>query len=189
MSLEVFRATIKYCEDGLCIGGGEPTVHPDFETILLEAIATCYEPGGVFIVTNGKNTLRAMMLARLARSGVIGCELSRDQYHEEIDEAVVSAFECGVPSGCEAHDARGIRTVRPENAIEGGRCDWGDDTRCVCEGPLIDPFGDVHICGCQGARILGNIMDPEYSLGDFPWGDEECGRTGVTTDSTGQTLL
>lgn len=83
--------------DNLTIGGGEPTMHPQFWDIMAHAVETGEkhrdeECPWVFIVTNGKNTEDALALAWLAEKGVVSARLSRDPYHDSIDNEVIRAF-------------------------------------------------------------------------------------------------
>ena len=76
MSLEVFEACLLECDEMLPIGGGGPTIHPEFNNFLLKAIgAVDY----VWLATNGSMTETALTLAKLAKRGVIGCALSLDE--------------------------------------------------------------------------------------------------------------
>ena len=69
MDFDTFKKCLEWGEDYISLGGGEPTIHPDFEKFLLTAISECEY---VWLATNGKHTRRALLLAKLARSGVIG---------------------------------------------------------------------------------------------------------------------
>jgi organic radical activating enzyme len=80
--------------DGITIGGGEPTLHPQFWNILAEAIYRLKDTEGEcpFIVTNGKRTEDALALAWLADHNYISAYLSMDNFHDSIDNEVVEAF-------------------------------------------------------------------------------------------------
>ena len=167
--METFKAALasaKECgHEYICLGGGEPTLHPDFEMMLLLAIATMED---VFIITNGSQTDRALALAKLAEKGVIGAELSRDEWHDAIDDDVVEAFTVrkkqGYSYGNESKDRRGIRTVRTIlRQGRGARKSFMNRHKtiegCACDSdPHVDPMGNVHQCGCLDAPIVGDVF-------------------------------
>ena len=155
MSFRVFKEAIAMDNEAVAIGGGEPTVHPQFEKFLLYAIA---HVDSVWIATNGKKKALALLLAKLARSGIISAALSQDDYHEPISAEVVQAFQRATRSFTmpNDNDCREIRNVTGKEA-KAGRCTWGDDT-CCCEDRVITPNGDMYWCGCPDAPKLGNIM-------------------------------
>lgn len=144
MSFEVFKKSIDH-NDVIVIGGGEPTIHPEFEKFLFYALAHCES---VFIVTNGKKTDTALALAKLNKLEYhFGAELSQDPYHEPIEDRVVNAFE--------GH----IRDTS-QKLINAGRCDWGDDEVCICDGDaFVKPNGDVYQCGCDDSPKVGSVFD------------------------------
>lgn len=165
MTLETFKRCLEW-EEYPALGGGEPTTHPQFEKFLLLAIGECEQ---VWLTTNGKKKETALMLAKLAKSGVISCELSQDPWHEEIDAAVVSAFykqheHSGINT---SNDYRGIRDVShsPNGPINSGRCDFGVNG-CCCEDLFVKPSGDIHHCGCADSPKLSNINE------DFDWPED-----------------
>jgi hypothetical protein len=96
MSLATFRQALELCSDAYqapFLGGGEPTIHPLFEQMLLEAMGTCDEDLRVGIITNGGIKRRALILAQLTKAHVINAELSLDEYHDPIHPDVVKAFQ------------------------------------------------------------------------------------------------
>lgn len=177
MSLETFRAALELCRDHGCppfLGGGEPTVHPEFETILLESITAAAEIGeGVCgIITNGKIKRRAMMLVALTRGSVISAELSRDIYHDPIDMETVYAFESLGEAYGWKHGVRDTSNGGQRDPLPHGRAksllDWDDDeyaedTRdsrdCPCEQWVIKPNGDIHQCGCEDSPKVGHVNE------------------------------
>lgn len=164
MSIETFMAALEYCAgESIEIGGGEPTIHPKFLEMLLLAICECEY---VWLATNGSVTKTALMLCKLARKGVIGCDLSQDRYHDPIDGEVSCAFMDGMVWSRESKmyvtktegDYRGIRDVGGKEA-NSGRFSGGDDDGCVCPGPMVKPNGDVVLCGCDGAPKIGDVFN------------------------------
>lgn len=199
MSMETYLAILAWCEDHgqnyITLGGGEPTLHPQFKLMLIEAMAIGDgDDGCVHIITNGKLTSEAILLAKLAKSGVISAELSLDDYHEEIDESVVHAF---------ARQTRGrvvsiSPTVGVRDTSNGGRFDplphgRGADmssiephertsSDCPCSTLVFQPNGDIYLCGCDDAPKIGNIHEgfefPEYWEGDTCCRDVAVNRLG-----------
>ena len=113
------------------------------------------------------------MLSSLAKNGIIGAELSRDMYHDEIDEEVVKSFTVNNKKKKSydsfgtiqsiTNDMRGIRNNLEFNEpIKAGRCIDGE-IRCCCDGPFVHPDGTVTHCGCINSRVIGNVLN-EKSL-------------------------
>jgi len=160
MSLEVFEATLKFIgDDSLAIGGGEPTLHPQFWAFMGIALG---ETDNVWLATNGSQTATAIRLARMAKRGIIGCALSQDCFHGSIDQAVVKAFKrANRHSHLESEDdRREIRDVS-RHVYKHGRAVktrvWDEEKGCVCEDTFVDPDGDIFTCGCKKLKI-GNVL-------------------------------
>jgi hypothetical protein len=182
MSLRVYRAALalaKTTDEVIVIGGGEPTIHPEFLTVLIEGMAASSDDIPVWLATNGNQTNIALMLARLARKGVISCALSQDKYHDKIDPRVVKAFTEGKKAptytcgGEASNDGREVRNVMGRE-IKAGRCTWGQEDGCICSEITIKPDGSVYGCGCKGAPKFGNVLKTV----DIPtnWEVGECSR-------------
>lgn len=166
MSFETFVKAIEQDDESVSIGGGEPTLHPDFWKIMGYAIGRC---GNVWLATNGKLRDDAIALAKMARRGVIACALSRDDWHEDISPDVVRAFTEGkTPRGVfnESTDYREIRTVQ-KIAASGRASKWGDKKLCCCEEYFVEPSGVVRQCGCKGSTVLGSVQDGWRSLDEY----------------------
>lgn len=163
MSLEVFNAALTLCDGSISLGGGEPTIHPMFWEFFGRSLATDADCG-VWLATNGKETQTAIALANIARRGVCGVALSRDPFHEDIDDRVVKAFTRDRPVYLDyvsnphsaTNDAREIRDTS-NHLIKAGRCRSGSPG-CICEDLFIRPNGDVHMCGCKRSPRLGNVL-------------------------------
>lgn len=156
MSMETFSKALNVIVDYgeyVSIGGGEPTCHPEFWHMLIDAIASDAE--GVWLATNGKNTKDALKLAGLAKKNVIDCELSQDEWHDPIDQRVVSAFRNinGRPS---------FRTVTKISKSGRGKNISGSKNMCPCEDIFIDPHGNVFSCGCKKHKF-GTVFDVDHS--------------------------
>ena len=161
MSAKTFKAALALAEiDGsVTIGGGEPTLHPNFWHFLMDAIVACDD---VFMVTNGSTTGHALKLARLAERGVIGCALSQDYYHDPIDYKVIQAFtrKDRTYSRNDNDDLREIRDVTTNEerlSLFRDPADGGNEDECICGGLFIAPNGDVKPCGCRTSPVIGHV--------------------------------
>jgi MoaA/NifB/PqqE/SkfB family radical SAM enzyme len=161
MSLDTFHKALQIAfdyDEYLTIGGGEPTIHPHFERILLEAIAKMDE-NHVVIITNGKHTKRALMLASLAKKHIICAELSTDQYHEEIDAVVMDAFEGRYRDNEKSRRGRMILTGRFKETMFLTQDSIPQNEDCCCEDWIVKPDGTIKQCGCEDSPIIGNVTD------------------------------
>ena len=167
MTPETYRQALKLARnlgEYLVLGGGEPTVHPQFMDWLGLAIVHNPMPEmAPLVVTNGKRRDIALHLAELARNGIVQAELSLDEYHDPVSERVVQAFEKKQTSyGKASSDFRGVRSVM--RIVPVGRAvDENVATEqegCCCESLLVDPEGRLFACGCKTLQ-LGTVWDPE----------------------------
>lgn len=144
----------------ITIGGGEPTIHPKFWEIFGEVMAQEHTDINPLIVTNGSMTTIAKALANMARAGVISAALSQDAYHDPIEGEVIEAFrrEDRLWHNPNFDDLREIRDVT-HSEINAGRCDFGTDDACPCNDFIVQPNGDVKLCGCDDAPIVGNVNE------------------------------
>jgi len=156
MSDAVFEATLELAEHIdplLTVGGGEPTLHPNFLSYLMEII----EKDNIeliYVITNGTNKKLSLLLYALGTDEClrIGSELSLDDYHDTsmVDPRVKDLFS----------KAGRVRNVSKHNNISraGRAADWGYDDRCICEDLFIKPNGDVHLCGCSDSPKIANVL-------------------------------
>jgi len=161
MSLEVFKAAVEESGESVTIGGGEPTIHPQFWEFMVEVLGNP-NVDNVWLATNGAETETAIKLATLAKKGVIGCDLSQDEYHDAIHHSVIDAFSevkhAGSPFYAQDEkDNRAIRNVTGR-LIKSGRATEGTE-HCFCEDWLVKPNGDVTHCACEGSPVIGNILN------------------------------
>ena len=154
------------------IGGGEPTVHPQFWQFLglILGRAHEYDLEMLGMHTNGKRTNDALALATLARRGVLGVTLSTDSYHEPIDPEVLKAFTGKGRTGDhwatserrDPHDLRGTANGADRQIVAMGRGKRITGARrdyCVCEDLQVDPDGRIWACGCKRTQF-GTVWDP-----------------------------
>lgn len=179
MPLDVVKAALKHSDDYITIGGGEPTLHPEFYQILCLTIGAC-ESQGCHVITNGKVKDRALVLAKMARAGVIGAELSLDKYHERVDPEVVQAFKPRDRESWRAdHDNTNLQSYRTVSKILArgrGKKIAGAEDECACTETFVDPKGDVYMCGCKNVK-LGDVFNGWEMPSEYPDGEYVDGGT------------
>jgi hypothetical protein len=167
MTMRTFRAALKCAretDEGIFLGGGEPTMHPKFIEMLCLAIAHCHSEVGVNLVTNGTNKEACRLMTKLAGAGVITAELSIDPFHDAIDPEVEGWFEKN----------NAIRTVRTIMARGRGRHIAGSVDKCACDELFVSPDGKLWMCGCRTVSF-GTVAKPE--IPSCYWDmDERCGE-------------
>jgi MoaA/NifB/PqqE/SkfB family radical SAM enzyme len=188
--METFRAAVGLAENyqqHLTIGGGEPTMHPLLREFVgyatWEMAGLTAESGipAVHMVTNGSNTEMALTIASLAKSGVITAAVSRDQYHDPIDDRVYRAFEKApsTPYSQRKENDHDHRSVNKGNGIiipVGRAKSWGNHAfvKCACDALFVNPKGNIYSCGCR-TKLIGNIHDnPTIGYEDF---EGLCGKS------------
>lgn len=165
MSLDTFRNALnfyalKYTKANLTIGGGEPTLHKCFHSIILRAVnLKIFDSEKNLkipdIVTNGSIPEQAFYLLNLARQKKLIVALSLDKYHDPIAPEVEKAFKLA-----EKHsDFIQIKNVESHQVVGVGRAaKWAiPPSYCLYNGPTIEPNGDIRYCGCENAFIVGNV--------------------------------
>ena len=167
MSQKVYEQALTLCDGYIIIGGGEPTLHPLFNNFLMQAMGE----GSVWLATNGSITKTALLLAKLAKQGVIGCALSQDQYHDYINPEVIIAFDKSIGY----HNQEDLREFRSVTTIHsGGRATeneiWEKED-CGCAGGIIKPNGDIYMCACNDAPKIGTVWDYDY---DNKYSEYDC---------------
>ena len=162
MSMQVFKKALKIVQNDngiLEIGGGEPTLHPHFWSIIGQSLAANLE--NIWMATNGSKTEMAISLANMAKKGIISVRLSQDKYHPPIDKKVVNAFKKDY-SNSNSNDFRSITGSISSPILKSGRAEENEiysEEDCACEVWFIDPYGNFKQCGCLDSPILCNIMD------------------------------
>jgi MoaA/NifB/PqqE/SkfB family radical SAM enzyme len=184
MTRETF---IQCCEfayergDTFFIGGGEPTLHPLLFDFIGIALSYDFE-GSLGLVTNGKLTMPAMRIARMARNGIISADLSQDSYHEPIDPKVVQAFK-RPPTDCfsrtENRDFRGIRSGADNVVYAIGKAEGFGEDGCACSELLATPTGQIFGCGCL-TRKMGTVFAPRIPEDHEP---DKCYRNEAALTS------
>jgi len=166
MSLETFKAALAMAKDydsPVTIGGGEPTLHPEFEHFLILAIAASQEYMRPFIVTNGTHKERSLLILELTEKELVEGHLSYDQYHDMsmVDDVVFNGFRT-IPHGLWG-DYYGYRegptlvAVGRARQIDGARKD-----ECACESTFVQPNGVIRQCGCPRSPKIGHVKDGSF---------------------------
>lgn len=161
MSLETFMNALKIDDEYIVIGGGEPTLHPQFERFLLLAIAATPKGFQPFIVTNGSIKERAMMLARLADNGSVDANLSWDNYHDKsmVSDEVYDEFSSMGRLWYDKENNGIVQAGRGAKLKGVKKSNW-----CCCDTTIVRPNGNVYQCGCEGAPLLGNVNEGDVYI-------------------------
>lgn len=140
------------------IGGGEPTMHPEFWDVFGRFMEAAQSNGAnVWMATNGSLTKRALALANLASAdrfeSAFNITLSQDYYHDPIDSRVVNVFKAM------NHDIRDVtRSGRGVTNIGAAEINGvGETDHCACQDIHISPNGDVRLCGCLEGPVVANV--------------------------------
>lgn len=163
-------------DDVISIGGGEPTLHPDFFDIL----ETCINNfSSVWMATNGSQTSKMYRLADIINGtdypectcdypddcscvaeGIYGVDklavaLSQDYWHDPINPKIVDLWERNKwETRNVAHSNAGAAAQGRAKRTGAG---WSD--HCVCPDFIIRPDGKIKICGCTHSPIIGDVFN------------------------------
>jgi MoaA/NifB/PqqE/SkfB family radical SAM enzyme len=184
MSRKTFIAAANLAEEygqAIEIGGGEPTLHPlfwDFMGIALSHKRNCEM---IWLATNGSVKHIALALAEMAKQGIISARLSRDQFHDKIDDEVIEAFTKNSFTPYNTNDSREIsKHISPQHIINAGRAKRngiGIRKECPCDVCFITPQGRIYACGCK-KESWGTIFKPE--IPENAMFDNYCSTYGVS---------
>jgi len=166
MSFETFSLALdRWFKPGtkVVIGGGEPTIHPEFWKILSYSMSI----GIPWLATNGAKTEDALVLAGLAKRGKCAVSLSLDEWHSPIDQRVISAFEIKnkrtragkdgeIIYSREKNDLRSIKTCKIPVARGKLKGTDGLVLGC-CKYVRIKPDGSIRLCSCDDSPVMGTV--------------------------------
>lgn len=180
----------------LTLGGGEITLHPQFEEIM-SMCTTLYKPTKksywgdklkIGIVTNGSMKERALMLDKLSINDEIRAVLSWDQFHDPIDSSVIKAF-----SDREFKTGHGIngsffrksitrlmnhgRAKKLKNKIAPNGVKYDIYKSCMCESTTFYPTGTVRVCGCPESTILTRNFMKDFTIPVYFSDNRSCYKT------------
>ena len=151
--------------ENISIGGGEPTLHPDFFEILFYSTERFYH---TWLATNGKKTKTMFKLADILNneyypededdymyieSDKLSVALSQDCFHDPIDQRVVDLWKRNkweIRDVTRSHDG-----VTAQGRAKRTGSGWGE--HCPCSTQIIKPDGSIKLCGCERAPIIGDI--------------------------------
>jgi len=170
-TLEVIKQACKIAKDNhshLFMGGGEPTIHPQFWEVFglfCEANAPWSNDTGmppVGLVSNGINEKVVMPLLDLAEQKLISLSISQDHFHKrcaQLSERVQRKLDYLVKrKGERTVDIRGdITYVRQVGRAKRSYVYTEASENCNSCGGVIDSAGDVWQC-CHKSVKLGNIF-------------------------------
>lgn len=174
MTFEVFKQAVEYIRDNgeelLTIGGGEPTLHPQFWDMIGYGIVNGFYGGNIWLATNGSQKETMKRLSDLAKNGIMSVSVSNDSFHPPLDPEVKEWFTKKREESSAAY--RDFRSFHgPEYPVKRGRYKKGKD-ECCCEGPFIKPNGDIYHCGCPKSIKIGDVWK---GIGDWDEAWWTCG--------------
>lgn len=172
--MDVIRqALLQFSDEYITIGGGEPTLHPNFWEILGLCLGySANDEGSIHIITNGTNKNISLTLLRMSKRGIIGAELSLDQWHDRsmVDPEVIEEYSRPINPNTTYPWSRIRQVIEPSRTGRGKRV--GYVNRCVCDDMLIDPQGLIYACGCRKEKF-GTVFKPKIP-DDYYNRDEKC---------------
>ena len=160
-------------EEHVTIGGGEPTLHPQFFDIIELCLTKFYS---TMIITNGSQMEVMYRLADILDENdydkegenciiprspeSLQVELSQDPYHSTINKGVVDLWK----ASAKRNKSYGVRDVSKnrKGLMNRGRAkinQLGSDDSCACADILIKPSGKIKACGCDSAPIIGDVKN------------------------------
>jgi len=165
MSLYDFRRGLRWAGEYITIGGGEPTIHPDFKEMINIALDEKWSGNieSITVIHNGKFAKMSKWLYNLTMDGVIDGHLSLDQYHDPIDQAVEDMWRrssriWNTTERREAQPAgRAIEEVYGYSQEDEDYAECVQDADCMCSTQLIKPDGKIYQCGCEDAPVVGDL--------------------------------
>lgn len=187
MPLDVVRAALQIAHDEkyeITVGGGEPTLHPQFPEILTAARLANTSGTAITVKTNGTNEKWSLWLARMDQR-VVTAVLSADQFHNlgAVPESVQREFKLLeiARNGGKPIKWRRITVI----ANQGRAKDNGLSTRPelrVCLGSPgaglhVFPDGRIYGCTCDDAPFFGRVQ----GIHNIPsgWLEGECSFTEI----------
>jgi len=173
-------------EAHVTVGGGEPTLHPDFIPMIEKMMEINLRGNyiNVAVITNGTriNKIKQFLKLQERYNDQVGelliMELSTDDYH---DRSMVSDWVWEYFTSRKLTHGRSSYEFGNDGPVPVGRAKKNDlgnlfstgyrgtfnpSRRCVCTGNIVRANGDVVPCGCDDVPILGNVNTPDDKLKD-----------------------
>jgi len=175
MERHVWQQAVRFAEEYdsevTVIGGGEPTLHPDFFEILRRCLDNF---NYVWMATNGGRTKTMRRLADILdgedyqedEEGIFPISqeqfcvaLSLDYFHDPINEKIEALWKRRAEKRGSGYEIRDV-TKSPNSPIGVGRAkktNSGWATGCCCSEVQIIPSGKIKLCGCRNSPIIGDV--------------------------------
>jgi hypothetical protein len=180
-----FYAALDFCkgwDEIITLGGGEPTLHPRFFDILRKCLQIF---DSVWMATNGSKTHIMYRLHSILQDcdyenfeydedengyapdyimnpdNKLAVALSLDYFHKPIDARIAELWKKNSGHQGSHYEIRDVTRSR-DGAIAQGRAmrtgsGWAKG--CVCADNIIRPDGEIKMCGCTKAPIIGNVWN------------------------------
>ena len=198
MTRSTWEEAIRYAADHdevISIGGGEPTLHPDFFEILRRCL---WNFEYVWMATNGSRTKTMRRLAKILDledysndynyEGIIPksddqfcVALSLDCFHDPINSAVESYWRRQADWRKGNYEIRDVTRNLSGISAQGRakRFGYGEVTNCCCSTLIIRPDGKIKPCGCLESPVIGSIWGGiEHKWEDYIENNESYRDTG-----------
>lgn len=167
----------KYDDNAITIGGGEPTLHPQFFKILKKCIENF---DYIWIATNGSMTKKMYRLIDIIEQSdneiflksreQLHIALSLDYYHSNINENIEgywkeqsknNIFNYNNNHNYSIHNVtKNEYGVIPEGRAKNNRYVYAErKNSCVCNDLFIKPDGKIKLCGCKNSPVIGNVYN------------------------------
>jgi len=193
-----------YDNEMVAIGGGEPTLHPEFFDIL----AICMNSFDyIWMATNGSNRKAMWRIHNILQDcdyenfpedgwdyapiiantdKKLTVALSQDYFHDvfsnKVDEKIVDLWDYKSNNRVNGYEIRNV-TNSNNGVINIGRAKRTQvgmtDKNCICSDLIIKPDGTIKMCGCPDSPTIGDIyvgIQDQYEklLQSDSYMDERC---------------
>lgn len=193
-----------YDNEMIVIGGGEPTLHPEFFNIL----SMCMNLFDyIWMATNGSNRKAMWRLHGILQDcdyenfpedgwdyapiiantdKKLTVALSQDYFHDvfsnKVDEKIVDLWDYKSNNRVNGYEIRNV-TKYKNSIVNIGRAKRTQvgmtDKNCICSDLIIKPNGTIKMCGCSDSPIIGDIysgIQDQYKklLQSDNYMDERC---------------
>lgn len=174
MPINVFEASVTLYRrwkstTALVLGGGEPTLHSQFFTLIEHVLdLPC------ILVTNGTMLRRVRWLVQKTTGRKFRLYLSLDKYHKPPRQEIIQLFQenphCFFNT---AADAFVIAEGRGRNLPEA-------ETQQICPAQFVNVFPDGRMthCGCYDSPEIGHVFDPPKHKPSGCWQQRDWRPTG-----------